>query len=159
MCAGPGISRNVRCASPVSLQDIYPSLIDLSGVAPKNDIDGRSFRAYLEDPGKQSSAIPVITANEQGFSLRSERYRYIRYNKGTEELYDHQNDPMEWNNLAGDPQHAEVEAGLRAHIPVNPAGWILAPLNQTTLFHHRERTDPQTCSTHGDQLHFDLRLD
>jgi arylsulfatase A-like enzyme len=121
MCAGPGITRNGRCASPVSLQDIYPTLIDLSGVAPKKDIDGRTFRAYLENPGKESSTIPIITANEQGFSLRSERYRYIRYNNGSEELYDHQNDPMEWNNLTGDPKHAEVLAGLRAHVPVNPA--------------------------------------
>ena len=33
--------------------------------------------------------------------MRTERYRYIRYRTGSEELYDHVTDPHEWNNLAG----------------------------------------------------------
>ena len=48
------------------------------------------------------------------FSSRSERWRYIRYVDGSEELYDHDSDPNEWHNLAGEPsmnsvkkQHAE----------------------------------------------------
>jgi hypothetical protein len=33
-------------------------------------------------------------------SLRTDRWRYIRYGDGSEELYDHSNDPNEWSNLA-----------------------------------------------------------
>ena len=33
------------------------------------------------------------------FALRSEHWRYIRYNDGSEELYDHRSDPKEWKNL------------------------------------------------------------
>ena len=41
--------------------------------------------------------------------MRSERWRYIRYADGTEELYDHRNDPHEWKNLASDPRFTEVK--------------------------------------------------
>jgi hypothetical protein len=36
-------------------------------------------------------------------AVRSEQFRYIRYADGSEEFYDHRNDPDEWNNLAKDP--------------------------------------------------------
>ncbi len=121
MCAGPSIAKNQQCASPVSLQDIYPTLIELSKIAPRKDIDGTSFRNYLVDPKLPPSNIPALTANEQGFSLRNARYRYIIYNDGSEELYDHSNDPLEWINLAEDPKHAEIKAELKSHVPANPA--------------------------------------
>jgi arylsulfatase A-like enzyme len=41
-----------------------------------------------------------------GYAARDERWRYIRYADGSEELYDHQNDPHEWTNLAAKPEHA-----------------------------------------------------
>ena len=53
---------------------------------------------------------PAITTHNRGnHSVRSERWRYIRYADGTEELYDHRNDPHEWKNLASDPRLAEVK--------------------------------------------------
>ena len=36
----------------------------------------------------------------QNYTLRTRDYRYILYNNGSEELYDHHNDPKEWNNLS-----------------------------------------------------------
>ena len=49
--------------------------------------------------------------------MRSERWRYIRYADGSEELYDHSRDPHEWKNLALDRQYAAVIAEHRAHLP------------------------------------------
>ncbi|MCH7226899.1 sulfatase [Haloferula sp. A504] len=121
MLAGPGITRGGRVSSPVSLQDIYPTLIDLCRLPARRSIDGRSFLPYLENPDKAPSDIPAITANELGFSLRGARYRYIRYHDGSEELYDHMKDPMEWNNLADDPDYAAVVTELKTHLPKNPA--------------------------------------
>ena len=50
-------------------------------------------------------------------AVRSERWRYIRYRDGTEELYDHQSDPLEWTNLAGDSKAAQVTEQLAAWLP------------------------------------------
>jgi len=65
---------------------------------------------------------PALTTHGPGnHALRSERYRYIRYADGGEELYDHATDPNEWHNLAADPTHAAVKARLAAHIPKDDA--------------------------------------
>ena len=61
--------------------------------------------------------------------LPSARYlRYLRYLDDSEELYDLQNDPEEWHNLAAKPEHAALKAKLAAAIPKNPA-----PLREETL--------------------------
>ena len=41
-------------------------------------------------------------------AVRTDRWRYIRYADGTEELYDHENDPNDWTNLAREPQYKKV---------------------------------------------------
>ena len=45
-------------------------------------------------------------------SLRTIRWRYLRYANGEEELYDLKNDPNEWSNLSGDPSLAKVKERL-----------------------------------------------
>jgi arylsulfatase A-like enzyme len=50
----------------------------------------------------------------QGYSLRTERYRYTEWNEGAEglQLYDHSSDPKEMKNLANDPSHKTILAEL-----------------------------------------------
>ncbi len=57
------------------------------------------------------------TPNIDRLAVRSERYRYIRYANGGEELYDHSHDPNEWTNLAGDPKYATVIADHAKWLP------------------------------------------
>jgi hypothetical protein len=57
--------------------------------------------------------------------VRTERYRYIRYRNGEEELYDHANDPNEWTNLAGKPGAAVVMRRLRSNFPRTEAAPIV----------------------------------
>jgi arylsulfatase A-like enzyme len=105
--------------APVSLIDVYPTLLDLCEIdvhITKNEkgheLDGHSMRPLLENPsadgwGGAIAALTVVYAgNEykedpsmQHYSIRTNRYRYILYNNGLEELYDHQIDPNEWDNL------------------------------------------------------------
>ena len=40
-------------------------------------------------------------------ALSGQRFRYLKYKEGEEELYDLQNDPHEWRNLAGSEQHQD----------------------------------------------------
>ena len=61
---------------------------------------------------------PVLSTYGRGcHSVRDERLRYTRYRDGTEELYDTRNDPNEWNNLAGKPEHAGVIAEHKRWLP------------------------------------------
>lgn len=105
---------------PVSLIDIYPTLIDLCGL-PKNtlkndkgrNLDGFSLLPLIQKPNENNWEGPksVLTAmynwsteytpNQQSYALKNKQWRYIRYSNGKEELYDLMTDPKEWQNLVG----------------------------------------------------------
>ena len=129
----PGIApADTTCSQPVSLVDIYPTLsdlCDLEGDTMKNEkghpLDGHSFRPLLEDPahGTWTGPDEVLTAlykwrmkynpHEESYSLRSNNWRYIRYENGKEELYNTASDPNEWKNLATEAQHSVQVNHLR----------------------------------------------
>jgi choline-sulfatase len=101
--AGPGISKGARVTVPAELLDLYPTLIELCGLSARNDLEGVSLVPQLRNAATKR-ARPAITSHNQGnHSVRTERWRYIHYADGTEELYDIKRDPNEWVNLAGSP--------------------------------------------------------
>ena len=59
----------------------------------------------------------ITTFFENNHSVRSRRWRYIRYSTGDEELYDHNSDPHEWHNVASLPKRASVIKELSQHLP------------------------------------------
>lgn len=106
-----------RCSRPVSLMDIYPTLIALCGLPDREGLEGESLMSLLRNPNSPRQTPAVTTYLQGNHSVRSERWRYIRYSDGTEELYDHQTDDLEWTNLANDPQYAEIKADLDRWLP------------------------------------------
>lgn len=106
--AAPGMASGERCIRPAELLSIYPTLIELCGLEPRNDLDGVSLVPLLEDPQAAWDRPAITTHLKDNHAIRTERYRYIRYSDGSEELYDHAEDPDEWNNLAGDPDYAGI---------------------------------------------------
>jgi choline-sulfatase len=52
--------------------------------------------------------------------VRDERWRYLRYVDGSEELYDLTIDPNEWKNLAALPEHAATKGRMAKALPENP---------------------------------------
>ena len=137
----PGVAKPGGIAEhPVSLIDLYPTLVDLCGLegdTRKNEkgapLDGHSARPFLEDPQNgrwdgPDAALSVIflgdsrheySADEQQelgkqhWTIRTRRWRYIHYSNGAEVLYDHDNDLGEWTNLAEAPEHAATKDSLR----------------------------------------------
>lgn len=118
MFVAPGVTKpGGRCDAPVSLLDIYPTLVDLCGL-PKNDtLEGVSLVSLLKDPNAKWERPALTTHGRNNHSVRSKHWRYIRYSDGTEELYDHRTDPMEWTNLAKDSKHADVRKRLAKWLP------------------------------------------
>lgn len=105
----PGVTTpGSRCERPVSLVDIYPTLVELAGLPKKEDLDGQSLVPLLKNPSAQWKRPARMTQNKGNHAIRSERWRYIRYRDGSEELYDHTTDPWEWTNLAKDTRYKEV---------------------------------------------------
>lgn len=109
----PGSRTNV----PVSLMDIYPTLAGLTGLATPAHVEGQTLAPLLRNPGATRAEPAVTTYGYKNHAVRTERYRYIQYADGTEELYDHQSDPNEWKNLAADPALSRVKADLARWVP------------------------------------------
>ncbi len=117
---------------PVSLIDIFPTLVDLCGLEGETikseggaPLGGFSIRPFLENPDYSgwngpAGAFTVLGVGpdkedirQQTFAYRTKDWRYILYPDGSEELYSHQADPYEWNNLAKDPAHTAKKQELR----------------------------------------------
>lgn len=115
----PGITRaGSRCVRPVSLTDLYPTLLDLAGLPkPGHKLDGHSLLTLMANPTAEWPHVALTTHLPNNHAVRSERWRYIRYHDGSEELYDHENDPMEWKNLAADAALRRIKQELAAHMP------------------------------------------
>lgn len=115
--AGPGVARASRCSQPVELLDLYPTLSELSQLAVPPDLEGISLVPQLQNPNTARERPAVTSHNQGNHSIRTERYRYIRYADGSEELYDMVDDPREWNNLAMQPALAPVIRDHRKWLP------------------------------------------
>ena len=106
--------------APTSLVDIYPTLIDLCGLPPKDGLDGISLRPYLTNDQRHEDR-PVITTYDQGdYSVRYKHWHYIKYIDDTEELYDLEKDRHEWYNLAMEEKYAKNKMELESFLPVAP---------------------------------------
>lgn len=109
MVSAPGVTKGgQRCDRTVSLMDIYPTLIDLCGLPKRPDLEGTSLFPLLRKPAAAWNRAAVTTYGRGNHSVRTERWRYIRYSDGTEELYDRQADPLEWTNLAARAEFRRV---------------------------------------------------
>ncbi len=102
MMAGPGIAPG-QSNTPISLLDLYPTLLDLIGRPPPHVLDGQS----LWTTASRGPAISVHCTDSSGapggdlmsVSLRNKTHRLILYHTGLGELYDHRTDPFEHRNL------------------------------------------------------------
>lgn len=112
-----GTSKGTVCTRAVSLLDIYPTLVELCALKPKPGLAGRSLVPLLQDANAAWERPALTTQGRQNHALRNDRWRYIRYADGSEELYDHQADPHEWRNLADESKHTNVKAQLSHWLP------------------------------------------
>ena len=96
------------CDNPVSLIDLYPTLLDLCGLPEGRQLAGQSLRPLLEKPTAKSKRLVITTFDKGNHALSGIRWRYIRYKDGSEELYNRKNDPHEWTNIAAEAKNAPV---------------------------------------------------
>jgi len=107
-----------EAAPPVSLVDLFPTLLDYCQLAPpRQPLDGRSLRPLLDNPAGAWDHPAVTLYEEHYFSACDDRYRYIQYPDGTEELYDHTADPHELTNIAARADTAPIKQRLQKQVP------------------------------------------
>jgi arylsulfatase A-like enzyme len=118
MISAPGLRKKQQCTKPAQLVDMYPTLVELCGLPmPESQLDGRSLVPLMENPQTEWE-WPAITCNgRDSFSLTFEGWKYNRFFDGSEELYDHANDPLEHTNLADRPEYADLKTRFAKYLP------------------------------------------
>ncbi|NNM31030.1 MAG: sulfatase [Akkermansiaceae bacterium] len=97
--AGQGVTKGQVCRKPAELLDIYPTLVELTGLPANEAVEGHSLVPQLKDAGADRPWPAITTHNHDNHGVRTENWRYIRYADGSEELYNMKEDPNEWHNL------------------------------------------------------------
>lgn len=114
----PGVTKpGGVCKSPVDFMSVYPTLCDLARLPKPAWLEGDNIKPLLADPAAAWTGVGVTTFGQNNHAVRTDRWRYIRYADGGEELYDHSNDEYEWTNLAHKPQHAGLKTELAKRLP------------------------------------------
>jgi len=151
--AGPNMASGSTFAYPVSLIDIYPTLVDLAEIpTPDHQLDGISLKTFLQNPQENGPEFVIshVASNEralngspslplhQHHSIRTIDKRYTLYASGEEEFYDYLVDPNEWFNLAGDSQYESEQQTLRNYL-----------LDALGIENDVEEPSAQQCFYHG----------
>jgi uncharacterized sulfatase len=103
----------------VELVDLYPTLADLAGLTHQTHLEGVSLCPLIENPQarwEHAAYTQVQRGSSPGHSVRTERWRYTEWAFGNQgkELYDHDDDPQELHNLAGDAKYTDVVTRMKA---------------------------------------------
>jgi arylsulfatase A-like enzyme len=118
----PGLTKaGSVCQRTVDFMSLYPTLADLCGLPIPAHVQGVSIRPLLADANSAWDRPALTTCGRGNHAVRSERWRYIRYRDGSEELYDEEQDPHEWTNVANRPENASVKAKLAQWLPKTDA--------------------------------------
>jgi arylsulfatase A-like enzyme len=117
----PGLTKlGLVCRHPVSLLDIYPTLVDLMCFHKPRHLDGQNLLPQLKD-AEAPRAKPAVMALSGHISVRTKDFRYSRYTNGSTELYDQSVDPNEWTNQTDNPEYAAIKARLDTFLPAPEA--------------------------------------
>jgi arylsulfatase A-like enzyme len=120
----PGLTKaGGVCERPVDFMSVYPTLCDFAAIARPKHVEGDNIRSLLANPKAAWTNAAITTFRRNNHTIRTERWRYIRYADGGEELYDHTNDEYEWTNLVSNVAFEQVKKDLASRLPtVNKPG-------------------------------------
>jgi len=137
MISGPGLAQGVFCDKAVSLLDLYPTLVELLKLpAPPQSLDGNSLVPLLKNPEADWDKPVLMSSEADGIRydvVLANDHRMTRFATGETELYDLDNDPHEFINLADKPEYKPVVVKLSKHLTfrhpkVTVGDWIEAEL-------------------------------
>ena len=122
--AGAGVPRANVVDTPAQLLDVFPTILEATGTEPTDEdraLPGTSLFDLAEgaDPGRIIfSEQHSGGAKSAVYMLRRNGHKYVRYMEDyPPQLFDLAKDPLELDDLAGDPAHAglvaDCEAALR----------------------------------------------
>lgn len=122
--SAPNLPKGKVIGSPAEMLSIYPTLLDLCGLPEYERNEGANLVPLMTSHKSDNNEMHAVTTygmNNHG--LRTSDYRFIQYEDGGHELYDHHADPNEWYNIAGDPKSFGVIKEMKEYLPKENVKW------------------------------------
>ncbi|WP_419194326.1 sulfatase [Novipirellula herctigrandis] len=104
------------CDQPVGLIDLFPTFVEVCHIEGPAVLHGDSLTPLLRNPESLFRTSTLTMFDEGNASVRDRQWRYLRYADGSEELYNLNNDPNEWTNLAGNETYREAQAIMKEQL-------------------------------------------
>lgn len=123
MFAGPSLPKGKKIDAPVEMLSIYPTLLELSGLPAYSRNEGKSLVPMMKHDKDKEDSYAITTYGMNNHAVKTNQYRYIQYEDGTQEFYDHSNDPNEWYNVASNPVYKDEIEELKSLVPKTNVKW------------------------------------
>jgi arylsulfatase A-like enzyme len=121
--AAPNLPKGKKIDVPVEMISIYPTLLELSGLPTYDRNEGISLVSLMKNNKGLEKATAITTYGINNHTIKVKGYRYIQYEDGTEEFYDHKKDPNEWKNEAKNPKYSAQMKLMKKWLPNVNANW------------------------------------
>lgn len=122
LVSSPGIRGGTTCNHMVELVDLYPTISELAGLPPEPGAQGQSLVPLLRNQELQLPRNDAFIQVAAGYGLRSGKWAYMWYPKSKKKknagfmLYDMENDPEQYHNLANNGNYSSVRAELHQRL-------------------------------------------
>ena len=121
--AAPNLPKGKKIDAPVEMLSIYPTLLELTGLPSYSRNEGKSLVSMMTTGIGVNDSYALTTYGMNNHAVRTSQYRYIQYEDGGEELYDHNKDPNEWTNIANKPENQNILEDLKKLLPTKNVKW------------------------------------
>lgn len=106
------------CGRPVSLSDLYPTIVSMAGLPRPEHVDGADLTPLVAEPAARWNRQATLATYMRGNpAVLSDQFRFIRHANGDQELYDQKADSLERHNLAGQSEFDRIVEQLLMHLP------------------------------------------
>jgi len=123
MFAAPNLPKGKKVNAPVEMLSIYPTLLELSGLPAYKRNEGVSLVNMMQNDADIDNAKAITTFGMNNHAIKKDGFRYIQYEDGTQEFYDHSIDPNEWTNEANNPKYKTQIEEMKKLLPQTNAKW------------------------------------
>lgn len=113
--------RKIEIDAPLNVTDILPTLLSLAGLNVPKNIDGENMIDAINNPNykKDKAALimnvsPFAGKADEYRGIYTSRYAYIKNIDGPWFLFDHNNDPLQMNNLVNKPEYQQLQQQMEA---------------------------------------------
>lgn len=120
--SAPDRQQGAKSNHVIELLDLYPTITELANLPGEPGVQGQSLTALLDDPQASLPRRDALIQVGSGFGLRTGKWAYMwypatkKFKRDGYMLYDMEQDPEQFTNLATDPKFVSLKEQLHKRL-------------------------------------------